>query len=131
MRIYEQINALPPAGIGKKSAHIIGGGIGGLSAFAYKSVAVVASTILGIAVAVALARPFAETKGGKFLEAANFDVSGSQSDIECPKITWPYGCEWRPPVGSPTKRFLVQRRGSHYRLPVAVISAQPLTPSDL
>jgi hypothetical protein len=28
---YEQINALPPASIGKKSAHIIGGGIGGLS----------------------------------------------------------------------------------------------------
>ena len=32
VRVYEQINALPRAGIGKKSAHIIGGGIGGLSA---------------------------------------------------------------------------------------------------
>ena len=33
MRVYEQINALPPAGIGMMSAaHIIGGGIGGLSA---------------------------------------------------------------------------------------------------
>ncbi len=30
-RFYEQINPLPPAGIGKKSAHVIGGGIGGLS----------------------------------------------------------------------------------------------------
>jgi hypothetical protein len=31
VRVYEQINALPPAGIGKKSAH----GIGGLSAAAF------------------------------------------------------------------------------------------------
>ena len=31
MRVDEQINALPPAGIGKKSAH----GIGGLSAAAF------------------------------------------------------------------------------------------------
>jgi hypothetical protein len=35
MRVYEQINALPPAGIGKKSAHIIAGGIGGLPAAAF------------------------------------------------------------------------------------------------
>ena len=35
VRVYEQINALPRAGIGKKSAHIIGGGIGGLSAAAF------------------------------------------------------------------------------------------------
>jgi hypothetical protein len=32
MRAYEQISTLPPAGIGKMSAHIIGCGIGGLSA---------------------------------------------------------------------------------------------------
>ena len=35
VRVYEQINVLPPASIGKKSAHIIGGGIGGLSAAAF------------------------------------------------------------------------------------------------
>ena len=37
MRVYGQINALPPAGIGKKSAHVIGAGIGGLSAAAFLS----------------------------------------------------------------------------------------------
>jgi len=84
--------------------------------FAYKFTAVFAATILGIAVAVALAHPSAEMQEGKFLKAAKFDVSGSQSDVECPKIAWPYGCEWRPPVGSPIKHFLVQRRGLHYRL---------------
>lgn len=78
--------------------------------FAYKSVAVFASTILGIAVAVALPDPSTETKNGKFLEAVKFDVSGSQSDAECAKIAWPYGCEWRPPVSSPNKHFLVRRR---------------------
>lgn len=35
MRIYGRINALPPEGIDKKSAHIIGGGIAGLSAAAF------------------------------------------------------------------------------------------------
>ena len=34
VRVYEQINALPPAGIGKKSA-TYRGGIGGLSAAAF------------------------------------------------------------------------------------------------
>jgi len=32
MRIYDRINALPPKDIEKKSAHIVGGGIAGLSA---------------------------------------------------------------------------------------------------
>jgi hypothetical protein len=81
---------------------------------AYKFAALFASTILGIAVAVALAHPSAETNDGKFLKAAKLDFSDTQP--ECPKIAWPYGCEWRPSVRSSTKHILVQRRRHHYRL---------------
>ena len=35
MRNYDRINALPPQGIAEKRAHIIGGGIAGLSAAAF------------------------------------------------------------------------------------------------
>jgi hypothetical protein len=58
----------------------------------YKFAALCAGTIIGIAVAVALGTP---SHDGKFLEIAKYDVSDSQPDMQCPKLAWPYGCEWR------------------------------------
>ena len=83
---------------------------------AYKFAAVFASTMLGIAVAAAVARPSAVTQDGRFLKAAKFDVSGRQPDAQCPKIAWPYGCEWRPPLRSPNKYFLARQRSHHRRV---------------
>jgi hypothetical protein len=80
--------------------------------FAYKFATGCIGATLGIAVAAALAHPSAATDDGKFPETARLDVLGNQPDVECPKIAWPYGCEWHPPVGPPTKHFLVQRRRS-------------------
>jgi hypothetical protein len=79
---------------------------------AYKFAAV--CTILGIVVAVAMAHPSTVTQEGMFPKAAKFDVSGSQPHAQCPKIAWPYGCEWRPPLRSPNKHFLARQR-SHNR----------------
>jgi hypothetical protein len=78
----------------------------------YKFAALCAGTITGIAVAVALGTP---SHDGKFVKTAKYDVSGSQPDMQCPKLAWSYGCEWRPFVGSPTKH-IVERRGHNYRL---------------
>lgn len=83
---------------------------------AYKFAAAFAGAMLGIAVAVALAHPSIEMNNGNFPKAAKFDVSDSQPDMGCPKIAWPYGCEWRPSVKPQTKHVLVQRRGRHRRL---------------
>jgi hypothetical protein len=88
---------------------------------AYKFAAVFASTMLGIAVAVAVARPSVETQDGRFLKAAKFDVSGGQPDAQCPKIAWPYGCEWHPALRSPNKHVLARQR-SHHR-GVALLSS--------
>jgi hypothetical protein len=82
--------------------------------FAYKFATACAGAILGITVAVALAHPSAETNDGKFFKAAKLDVLGSQPDVECPKIAWPYGCEWHPRVASRTKH--AQRRRHLYSL---------------
>jgi hypothetical protein len=72
--------------------------------FAYKFVAAGAGAILSITVAVALALPSAETNDGTFLKTARLNVLGSQPDVECPKIEWPYGCEWHPRVAKRTHR---------------------------
>jgi hypothetical protein len=58
----------------------------------YKFAALCAGTIIGIAVAVALGSP---SHDGRSLKTAKYDVSGSQPDMQCPKLAWPYGCEWR------------------------------------
>lgn len=80
--------------------------------FAYKLAAILGGTI---AVAVAFAYASADVKDVSFPKAGKFDFSYSQPVVECPKIAWPYGCEWDTSVKSPTKH-LVQRRGRHYRL---------------
>jgi hypothetical protein len=81
--------------------------------FAYKRTAVFATTILAAAIAVAFAYAPApaDMKDVNFSKAAKFDFSASQPIVECPKIAWPYGCEWRRPVSSPNKHFSVRRRG--------------------
>jgi hypothetical protein len=80
---------------------------------AYKVAAVFASTMLGIAVAVAVARPSVVMQDGRFLKTAKFDVSGGQPDAQCPKIAWPYGCEWHPALRSPNKHVLARQRSHH------------------
>jgi hypothetical protein len=80
---------------------------------AYKFAAIFASTVLGIAVAVAVARPSAVTQDGRFLKTAKFDASGGQPDAQCPKIAWPYGCEWHPALRSPNKHVLARQRSHH------------------
>jgi hypothetical protein len=59
---------------------------------ASKFAALCAGTIIGIAVAVSLG---SSSHDGKFVKTAKYDVSGSQPDTQCPKLAWPYGCEWR------------------------------------
>jgi hypothetical protein len=82
---------------------------------AHKFAAVFATTILGIAVAVAVAHPSAVTQDAKFPKAAKFDVSGGQPDTQCPKIAWPYGCEWHASLPSPNKHILARQRSHHRR----------------
>ncbi len=53
---------------------------------------------LGVTGAVAIARSPAETHINGFSETTPLDA-------ECPKIAWPYGCEWRPEAGSRTKHL--------------------------
>ena len=83
--------------------------------FAYKLTAVFATTILAAAIAVAFAYAPANTKDVTLSKRAKLDISASQHS-ECPKIAWPYGCEWHPSVTPPTKHVLVQRHGRLYRL---------------
>jgi hypothetical protein len=78
--------------------------------FAYKFVAACVGVILGVTVVVALARPSAETDDVMSPKAAKLDVSRIQPDMECPKIAWPYGCEWHPPIHTRNKHVLVQQR---------------------
>ncbi len=47
---------------------------------------------------VAIARSPAGTHINSFSEV-------KLPDTECPKIQWPYGCEWRPEAGSRTKHL--------------------------
>jgi hypothetical protein len=81
--------------------------------FAYKRTVFFATTMLAAAIAVAFAYAHAD-RDVNFPKAAKFDVSAIQS--ECPKLAWPYGCEWRPSVTPPTKHVSVQRRARHFRL---------------
>ena len=66
----------------------------------YKFVAASAGAIVAVAVtvtvAVMLTYPFAMTNDVNFSKAAKLDVSRGQPDAQCPKIAWPYGCEWHP-----------------------------------
>jgi hypothetical protein len=78
--------------------------------FAYKFVAARVGAILGVTVVVALAHPSAETNDVTSPKDAKLDVFRSQPDMECPKIAWPYGCEWHPPTHPRNKHVLVQQR---------------------
>ena len=62
----------------------------------YKFAAACVGAILAITVAVALTYSFTETNDGNFSKAAKLDVLPTQPGTECPKIAWPYGCEWHP-----------------------------------
>jgi hypothetical protein len=62
----------------------------------YKFVAASAGAIIVVTVAVVLTYPFAQTNDVNFSKAAKLDVSRGQPDVQCPKIAWPYGCEWHP-----------------------------------
>ena len=64
--------------------------------FSYKFAAACFGAIVAATVAVALTYPFAETNDGNFSKAAKLDVSHNQPGVECPKVPWPYGCEWHP-----------------------------------
>jgi hypothetical protein len=67
--------------------------------FANRFMAGVIGIALGVTGAVAIAHSPAETHiNNGFLEAKPLDA-------ECPKIEWPYGCQWRPEAGSPTKHL--------------------------
>ena len=62
----------------------------------YKFIAASVGAIVAVTVAVALTYPFAQTNDVNFSKAARLDVSRAQPDAQCPKIAWPYGCEWHP-----------------------------------
>ena len=62
----------------------------------YKFVAASVGAIVAVTVAVALTHPFTQTNDVNFSKAAKLDVSRSKPDAQCPKIAWPYGCEWHP-----------------------------------
>ena len=64
--------------------------------FSYKFAAACFGAIVAATVAVVLTYPFAVTNDGNFPKSAKLIVSPSQPDAQCPKIAWPYGCEWRP-----------------------------------
>ncbi len=67
--------------------------------FVNKFMASVIGIALGVTGAVAIAHSPAETHiNNSFLEAKPLDA-------ECPKIEWPYGCQWRPEAGSRTKHL--------------------------
>jgi hypothetical protein len=82
--------------------------------FAYKFMAVVAGRILGIAVVAALAHAPTNSEDGRAFAAAKSNLADNQPG--CPKIAWPYGCEWHPPAHPINKHFLVQQRRHHYSL---------------
>jgi hypothetical protein len=60
----------------------------------YKFVTACVGAIAVLAVAVALTYPYVEANDGNFPKSAKLTVSRSQP--VCPKIAWPYGCDWRP-----------------------------------
>src|ERR1700689_5282574 len=83
--------------------------------FAYKFVAACVGVILAVTV-VAFAYPSAQMEDVTFPKAAKLDVSSSQPKMECPKIAWPYGCEWHPPTHPRNTRGLAQRRRHPFSL---------------
>jgi len=64
--------------------------------FSYKFAAACFGAIVAATVAVVLTYPFAVTNDGDFPKSAKLIVSPRQPDAQCPKIAWPYGCEWHP-----------------------------------
>lgn len=62
----------------------------------YKFVAAGVGAIVAVTVTVVLIYPFAQPNDVNFSKAAKLDVSRGQPDGQCPKIAWPYGCEWHP-----------------------------------
>jgi hypothetical protein len=63
---------------------------------AYRVAAACLGAMFVIAVVLAVTHPLAETNDGTVSKSAKLNVPGSQLVAECPKIAWPYGCEWRP-----------------------------------
>ncbi len=67
--------------------------------FANRFMASVIGAALGVMGAAAIAHSRAEIHiNSSFSEAKPLDA-------ECPKIEWPYGCQWRPEAGSRVKHL--------------------------
>lgn len=65
--------------------------------FSYKfAAACFGAIVAAVAVVLTYPYPFAETNDGHFSKAAKLDVLPNHPGAECPKIAWPYGCEWHP-----------------------------------
>jgi hypothetical protein len=70
--------------------------------FATKFVAGSLGIVLGVAAAVAIARPPSEIENNRLLEIQSPAAS-------CPNIEWPYGCDWRPTNSSPSGHASIRK----------------------
>jgi hypothetical protein len=86
--------------------------------FTHKFVTAFVAIVAIVAGAVAIARPSADTNISRFAKA-------QPAVATCPKIAWPYGCEWRPPVDLGTKRLSARKNSKHDRPSMAYL-AKPL-----
>jgi hypothetical protein len=77
--------------------------------FATKLVASSLGIILGVAVAVAIARPPSEAEHNHLLEVQS-------SAASCPNIEWPYGCKWRPASSAVRHVAMRKSNGRHLSL---------------
>jgi hypothetical protein len=73
-----------------------------------KFVASLIGSALGLAVAVAISHALDQTDSNTLSEAR------PPVAVVCPKIEWPYGCDWHPESTLPLKHFSM-RRSNHNR----------------
>ena len=73
---------------------------------AEKFLASLVGIALGVAAAAAIARSPAQTAIGAISKTTPFAAA------VCPKIEWPYGCDWRP---GPPPKHLSMHRNNHIR----------------
>jgi hypothetical protein len=73
-----------------------------------KFVAGLIGSALGLAVAVAISHSPDQTDGNALSETR------PPATAVCPKIEWPYGCDWHPVATLPLKR-LSMHRSNHNR----------------
>jgi hypothetical protein len=77
--------------------------------FRHKFVTGLVAIAAVVVAAVAIARSSSDAETNSFANA-------QPTAAICPKIAWPYGCEWRPAAEPGTKRLSARKNSKHSRL---------------